>query len=80
MKDRIFENSLKVIRKYLKEDGAAAVGGIANVTNKPGSPITIAGLPPYSSTNSPPVKLGKKKPLLGNLFRRNESVQPKYPS
>jgi hypothetical protein len=84
MKDRIFENALNVIRRYLKEEGGA-VGGIANVTNKSGGPITIAGLPPYSSTNSPPVDLRKKKysKLPGpykDLFRRTNSAQPKYPS
>ena len=78
MKDRIFENALNVIRNYLKEEGGA-VGGIANVTNKPGGPITIAGLPPYSSENSPPVNLRKKKPLSGQLFRRTNSVKPQYP-
>lgn len=75
MEDRIFENALKIIRKYLKEEGMSA-GGIANTTNKPGEPITIAGLPPYSSTNSPPIKRKKSQPLL----RRKVSVQPKYPS
>jgi hypothetical protein len=75
MEDRIFKNALKLIRKYLREDGMTT-GGIANTTNKPGEPITIAGLPPYSSTNSPPIKRKKLEPL----FRRGRRVQPKYPS
>ena len=78
MKDRIFENSLKVIRKYLKEDGVSATPPTNNLSSGKISGTTEAG-------DGPPVDLRKRKynRLPGpfkDLFRRKKSVQPKYPS
>jgi len=72
MKDRIFENSLNIIRRYLNEDVP---------TNNLGSG-KIAGTP--ESGDSPPVDLRKRKykNLPGpfkDLFRRKNSAQTKYP-
>lgn len=71
MNDRIFEHSLKVIRKYLKEDGFSATLPTNNASDSNILDVERKG---------PPVILGKKKPLPGNLFRRTKSVQSKYPS
>lgn len=73
-KERILKNSLNVIRKYLKEDGP--VMSSANVpTNRVGEPPgNISGL-----LENPPVNLKKKKEPFKDLFRRKQSVQPKYP-
>lgn len=60
MKDRIFENALKVIRNYLKEEGSSATPPTNNAT----SIIDV-------EKKGPPVK---KKQLPGNLFRRTNSV------
>jgi hypothetical protein len=50
--------------RYLKEEGGMVTGSIANVTNKPGEPINIAGLPP----DSPPVDLRKGRRRYWNPF------------
>ena len=68
MKDRIFENSLKVIRKYLKEEGVSAVPSTNNASD--GNILDV-------EKKGPPVK--KHKELPGQLFRRTNSVKPKYP-
>lgn len=77
MKDRIFENSLKVIRKYLKEDGVSATPPTNSLSSG-----KISGTP--EAGDGPPVDLRKRKykNLPGpfkDLFRRKKSVQPKYP-
>ena len=75
MKDRIFENSLKVIRKYLKEEGFSATLPTNNASNPNIIDVEQKG---------PPVDLRKNKykKLPGpyrDLFRRTNSVKPKYP-
>lgn len=80
MKDRIFEHSLNVIRKYLKEDGGSAIPP----TNNLGSG-KIAGTP--EAGDGPPVNLDLRKKKYKNLpgpfkdlFRSKKRVQPKqYP-
>jgi hypothetical protein len=72
MKDRIFENSLNIIRNYLNEEGFSA----AIPTNN-ASIIDV-------EKKGPPVDLRKKKykNLPGpykDLFRRTNSVKPKQP-
>ena len=75
MKDRIFENSLKIIRKYLSEEGAAMATPPTNSL----SSGKIAGT--KEAGDGPPVNLKRKKPQpFNDLFRRTSSVQPKYPS
>ena len=73
----------KIISKVrdLKEQGmgtGAVSGGAANVTNKSGGPVNIAGLPP----DSPPVDLRKGKrrnwnPFFKDLARIQRRNQPK---
>ena len=61
MNDRIFEHSLKVIRKYLKEEGFSAAPPTNNASiidvEKKGPPVNL------NKTNKPP----------GKLFRRTRS-------
>lgn len=64
-KDRILNNSLNVIRKYLNEEGMTLGAG------------TIAGTPEFKGppeSKLPPVNLGKQKRQTPLLRRRN-SVQ-----
>jgi hypothetical protein len=72
MKDRIFENSLNIIRNYLKEDvptTSISSGGIAGTeTDKNGPPVDL--------------RKNKYKNLPGpykDLFRRTSSVKSKHP-
>jgi hypothetical protein len=75
MKDRIFENALNVIRNYLKEEGVSAVLPTNNASD--GNILDV-------ERKGPPVDLRKNKykKLPGpyrDLFRRTNSVKPKYP-
>jgi hypothetical protein len=73
-RERILKKSLNVIRKYLKENGPMM--STSNIpTNRVGEkPGNIAGL-----LENPPVNIKKKKEPFKDLFRRSQSVQPKYP-
>lgn len=76
MKDRIFENSLSIIRKYLNEDVPSAP------TNSLSS-RAIAGTP--EAGDLPPVDLRNRRyrKLPGpfrDLFRRTRRVKPKHNS
>lgn len=71
MKDRIFENSLKIIRKYLTEEVPTNNLGTGKISGTP------------EAGDGPPVDLRKKryKNLPGpfrDLFRRTSSVKPKH--
>ena len=71
-KERILQNSLNVIRKYLKEEGAA-IAATSGPTNNANSD-QISGL-----TKNPPVDLKNRKKTqpFKDLFRRgSSSVQP----
>lgn len=62
---------------HLKEDGMVT-GAIANTTNRPGQPVTMAGLPP----DMPPVDLRKGKrrnwnPFFKDLARMQRRTPPK---
>lgn len=67
-KDRVLNNSLNIIRKFLKENAPTMSLGSGE----------IAGTSQYKSEEgkSPPVYLQKRKTP---MFRRRCSVQQKYP-
>lgn len=63
MEDKAFNKIYSLIRNNIQEQMVAS-SAPTNVTNAPGGPINIAGLPP----DSPPVDLRKRKERKWNPF------------
>jgi hypothetical protein len=72
-KQRILNNSLNVIKKYLKENGP-----IMNTTTGPTNSVGVEPEKISGLLKDPPIKLKKKRAPFKDLFRRGQSVQPKY--
>jgi hypothetical protein len=68
MKDDNLNRIINIVR-ILKEEGMS-VGASTNVTNQPGQPIAIAGLPP----DTPPVR---KRYIYPKLVRGYRSIWKK---